>query len=241
MRQPSNLSESLHRQLNSYALAASAAGVSILALVQPCAAKIVYTKAHRYINGWPYVTIDFNHDGTKDFIFKRYSSMRYTSWLDIEAVGKIGKNHIWGSRGSASALPSNFQVGSNSHFASKTALMWRQQSCTSYETNCTTAYTTGQWGPQNKNPYLGLQFKINGKTHYGWARVILQTRRSPKKHGAYVGDFILTGYAYETVVNKPIITGKTKGPDVITLQDPSLGHLARGASAIPAWRGKGNQ
>jgi len=51
----------------------------------------------------------------------------------------------------------------------------------------------------------------------------------------------LTGYAYETIPNKPIIAGKTHGPDVITLQDASLGHLARGASAIPSWRAKENK
>jgi hypothetical protein len=33
----------------------------------------------------------------------------------------------------------------------------------------------------------------------------------------------LTGYAYETIPNKPIITGKTKGPDVITLDPATLG------------------
>jgi hypothetical protein len=38
----------------------------------------------------------------------------------------------------------------------------------------------------------------------------------------------LTGYAYETVPNKPIIAGKTKGPDVITMPAGSLGELARG-------------
>jgi hypothetical protein len=42
----------------------------------------------------------------------------------------------------------------------------------------------------------------------------------------------LTGYAYETVPNKPIIAGKTKGPDVITVQPDtapgSLGRLALG-------------
>jgi hypothetical protein len=41
----------------------------------------------------------------------------------------------------------------------------------------------------------------------------------------------LTGYAYETIPNKPIIAGKTKGPDVFTVQPGSLGHLARGASS----------
>jgi hypothetical protein len=49
---------------------------------------------------------------------------------------------------------------------------------------------------------------------------------------------VLTGYAYETIPGKPIITGKTKGPDVVTLQPATLGHLATGASAIPAWRVK---
>jgi hypothetical protein len=46
----------------------------------------------------------------------------------------------------------------------------------------------------------------------------------------------LTGYAYETIPNKPIIAGKTKGPDVITVQPGTLGHLAAGASAISGWR-----
>jgi hypothetical protein len=46
---------------------------------------------------------------------------------------------------------------------------------------------------------------------------------------------VFTGYAYETVPNKPISTGKTKGPDVVS-SPASLGHLAAGAASIPAWR-----
>jgi len=46
----------------------------------------------------------------------------------------------------------------------------------------------------------------------------------------------MSGYAYETIPNKPITAGKTEGPDVITVQPATLGHLAAGASAIPAWR-----
>jgi hypothetical protein len=38
----------------------------------------------------------------------------------------------------------------------------------------------------------------------------------------------LTGYAYETIPNKPIIAGKMKGEDVITFQPDTLGDLARG-------------
>jgi hypothetical protein len=36
------------------------------------------------------------------------------------------------------------------------------------------------------------------------------------------------GYAYETIPNKPIVTGQTKGPDVV--EPATLGHLARGAA-----------
>jgi hypothetical protein len=39
------LSDSVHHQLNMYALAASAAGVSVLALAQPAECKIIYTHA----------------------------------------------------------------------------------------------------------------------------------------------------------------------------------------------------
>ena len=75
--------------------------------------------------------------------------------------------------------------------------------------------------------YLGLKFVVNGNTHYGWARLSVSS--------GFV-TATLTGYAYETIPNKSIITGKTKGADIVTIQDASLGHLARGASAMQAWR-----
>jgi hypothetical protein len=45
-----NLSDSLHHQLSTYALAATAAGVGVLALAQPVEAKIIYTPAHNTLN-----------------------------------------------------------------------------------------------------------------------------------------------------------------------------------------------
>jgi hypothetical protein len=228
MKRPSNLSESLHHRLNSYALAASAAGVGMLALAQPAEAKIVYTRAHKPILGHGRdVMLDLNHDGIVDFVLRRGSSARYTTSLRI--YPEVRKNdYIWGTQSQkgtiprvASALPAHFNIRPSKHFSNKSsgdgALMWWQYSKTSTG--------EGQWGPQNKNPYLGLQFKIKGRRHYGWARVQIID-----------GYYYLTGYAYETVPGKPIITGKTHGPDVITLQDASLGHLARGASAMQAWR-----
>jgi len=86
----------------------------------------------------------------------------------------------------------------------------------------------GSW-PGVKNRYLGLQFVIKGNKHFGWAR--LSVSSAPY-------DATVTGYAYETIPNKAIVAGKTHGKDVITVEPPTLGHLARGAATIPAWRRK---
>jgi hypothetical protein len=45
-RKPARFSESIHKQLNMYALAADATGVSMLRLVQPADAKVIYTAAN---------------------------------------------------------------------------------------------------------------------------------------------------------------------------------------------------
>jgi hypothetical protein len=55
------LSDSVHQQLNAYALAASAAGVSLLALTQPSAAKIVYTPTHQVIGTKHNYALALNH------------------------------------------------------------------------------------------------------------------------------------------------------------------------------------
>src|SRR5579863_10427884 len=65
-RTTANLSDSIHHRLNMYALAASAAGVGVLALAQPIEAKIVYTPADVKIGYIPY-NLDLNHDGVVDF------------------------------------------------------------------------------------------------------------------------------------------------------------------------------
>ena len=84
---------------------------------------------------------------------------------------------------------------------------------------------------------------VHGKTHYGWARLSVKLSRRPFKATA-----ILTGFAYETTANKPIIAGRTKGLDEIGIEDPnatlnmptrkpaSLGLLALGAPGLSIWR-----
>jgi hypothetical protein len=230
-RPPSQLSGSLRKRLGQYALAANAAGVGVLALVQPAEAKIVYTPADRKIDCKPY-KLDLNHDGLADFLIgynrgcgEYRGSPEWVVSLRAAAVGRNGaEGGPYGTRGRsfAFALSGGAKIGggASSHFVG--GLMAFYSISHGQET-----YRSGPWLSATDR-YLGLKFFIDGKVHYGWARMTVQFRETT----------VLTGYAYETIPNKPIIAGKTKGPDVITIEPASLGHLAAGASAIPAWRVK---
>jgi len=99
----------------------------------------------------------------------------------------------------------------------------------------------GAWADSGKpvnDRYLGLKFLINGKIHYGWARFNVKIYRNPES----TVRAVLTGYAYETIPNKPIIAGRTKATGKVskveqsTAQNATLGMLAQGEPALSVWR-----
>jgi hypothetical protein len=235
-RIPAQLSETLHHRLNMYALAASAAGVSVLALAQ-AEAKIVYTPDSRSLSAphWffrgDYLRIDLNHDGITDFALWWYSNNESGSFQVYPGVP--GKHHnggkivdlksCWETKGHrtscfemAAPLASGNKIG-------PTALwdgggMWR---CSSYGTGGGD-FCGGPWGKRGQNAFLGVEFKIKGKTHYGWEHVSF-ANSSGGNRIAYS-----LGYAYETIPKKPIRAGDTgKG---------NLRTLSKGAAGITAWR-----
>jgi len=236
---PVNLSDPIHRQLNAYALASTAAGVGILALSQPAEAKIIYTPAHHVIEKFQKYRLDLNHDGTTDFRLVTFGWQGGHSQADTLSAQPVKGNAVFGdykvsSRTSsgrsfvstfASALPAGKKVGPGGTFVG--TKMVAVGSLSSNHRN----FSNGPWR-NVKNRYLGLKFGIKGKVHFGWARL------SVSLGNRCCITATLTGYAYETVANKAILTGKTKGPDVVTVRPASLGHLARGASAVSAWRVK---
>jgi len=233
-RTPSTLSDSVHHRLDMYASAASAAGVGILALGQPAEAKVVYTPAHNWLPVNQYFYLDLNHDGRTVFRFflqSRRSSQSNAAYdLTVEpGIGPGAKNAVYSYKSAnashcgafstlfcAAALPKGVKVGPNSPFpAAKSLFMFES----AWEEDC--SWVFGQWLDVTKQAFLGLKFVINGEVHYGWARMGHISHRGPVK-------VELTGYAYETTPNKPIVTGKTKGTDVITVGPATLGMLAQG-------------
>jgi hypothetical protein len=248
-----NLSESTRHQLNMYALAASAAGVGLLALAHPAEAKIVYTPAKIPIvpNGG-LVKLDLNHDGINDFQFSstqgcgsgRPEGELCWSILRVGPAQKSNRVRVegWGGgRLCAAARPKGIRIGPANEFQPGYS---RQIMAAFYGGfTSTKGFQNCPW-TQVKQAYLGLKFVIHGTIHFGWARINVSVRPN-----------LITGYAYETTPNKPITTGKTTGaddqanedfgpgasltsPTPDTPQPATLGMLALGASGVPLWRRK---
>jgi hypothetical protein len=229
----------LEKSLSAYAAVSAAAGVSLLALNPPAEAKIVYTPAHiSILNKKPY-PLDLDHDGVTDFLLSNVLWEGSASFVQgVRAGASNPGNGVWGrgvfaqgswvsynrhcSSGFAAALPAGFQVRPNNLYFQKSNCWVMGWQAGSGRCGCNSIPETfGQW-MYTKNHYLGLKFMIGSEVHYGWARFsIILPQNEPLQA-------TLTGYAYETIPNKPIITGKTKGPDVITLEPATLGRLALG-------------
>jgi hypothetical protein len=217
-RTMSKLSESTYRRLNAYELAATAAGVGMLALVPPSEAKIVYTHAHRVIKRGMSYKLDLNHDGVVDFTL-RNPTYRVGASLSAEPAagnGASGFSNIF-----ASALRRGALIGTRRYFPGK-AMVWVGTSGDGV------SVSYGSW-INVKNRYLGLKFKIGGKAHYGWARLSVQVHNYPASITA-----TLTGYAYETVAHKPIRAGQIKEADDLTagLDSVNPGRSSSGASIV---------
>lgn len=226
------LSPSTEQRLTSYALAASAAGVGMLALTMPAEGRIIYTRAHHVITHGGSFDLDLNHDGVTDFTLRgRYFTRSMSTFISMLSAFAAAGNGVDGWTAVQRSLSgTHFQPYA---FALKAgakinrAQYFVGQRIASVSLGPGGGYYDGSW-VNVKNRYLGLQFKINGVTHYGWARMNVQVQNQRV-------TATLTGYAYETVANKPIVAGQTKFDPTAKA---SLGTLAKGRSPLPEVSGK---
>ena len=237
-RKPFSLSNSLHHQLNLYAIAAGAAGMGMLALAQPTEAKIIYTKADEKIAPFD---LPLDMDGTRVLLFMAYTMVTTPGTVWRVSINPARGNGIWvTAKGKAAALRAGAEIGPKAPFSSQNS----DVSMGAIAIGNGKRYYFGPWengGKGVKNRYLGLRFQIKGKTHYGWARLHFPSPQLAK----------LTGYAYETIPNKPILAGETKGADESNVEQANamltrpipdipqlamLGALALGAPGLSIWR-----
>lgn len=236
---PTRLATKLDKHLFAYAAAATAAGVGMLAASPSAEAKIVYTPANTTIPKNTVFNLDLNNDGIADFDFYFYSygPRKLPPPLGYHDEGLAltplkAANEVWGVATSvftscAAALPAGVKVGPGAAFQPNAVeLFGSAGSAYSNKVFC-------KWGQLAHGAFLGMKFVINGTTHYGWAHVTVHN-----------GNAVLNAYAYETVPNTPIATGKTSGPVVAELgmeplssgQPATLGLLAQGSRGLAAWR-----
>jgi hypothetical protein len=246
-------SKSIHAQLNMYALAASAAGVGLLALAAPAQAEVVYTPANQVIGHNGVYALDVNHDGTVDFLIQQWNYGNWTSNNQLLADPAVG-NGVEGIRRAVAVLQSGQPIGPSQNFIAGDQNGEVMLSVT-HTTTGGPSHLHGSWANVN-NRYLGLKFQISGQNHYGWARVNVQ-----RKGFHFLAT--LTGYAYETTPNTAINAGQTSGlADASAVRSPSnpdassdsldalanignspeirryqsLGELALGAQSVPVRR-----
>jgi hypothetical protein len=250
-RAASNVSESAQQHLSTYAPAAVVAVLILLALTEPSEARIVYTPTNVQVDN-PY-NLDLNHDGITDFTLQQNHTQRggfcgeslWDSLVETPAQG----NSVAVASGFPAALRQGVEIGPGRTFGSNPDMETVERIYFLFYHHCLKGER--MFGPwlNVSNRYLGLEFQIKGKTHYGWARLSVQV-------GYVYINATLTGYAYETIPNKSIIAGQTKGaadewdeesfvpsaslssPISNTPQPTSFGMFALGAQIVPLWRRK---
>ncbi len=196
-------------------------------------AEVVYTPAHVKLAGGSTYQVDLNHDGINDFGLE-WLPIYHSSML-LATLDATGNQVVATAKGSdeAAAMPMGIPVGPNRKFASKTTYGGVFMALSGGYGSQT--WFNGPWANAVRK-YLGLKFLIDGEVHYGWARLTV----------THTGA-ILTGYAYETIANKPIPAGRESGQDEQAATDPAelaepmsrmatLGMLARGADGVDLWR-----
>jgi hypothetical protein len=244
-RPRTKISSRLEKNLFAYATAASAAGVSLLALVPPAPAEIVATPANAKIAARSTYLIDPNHDGIADFGLERcqcassHSSMLLTV---VEVPGNALVKVTGLTNQSPIPLHPNSSIGPSRQFTSATTYGGAFMAAAGQYGS---TWFNGPWAGVTDR-YLGLKFIIAGEVHYGWARLSVTNY-----YGGAGGEVLLTAYAYETTPNTEIRAGKVSGPDPEesaadqatppTEAAPAsllraLGALARGSSVMPLRR-----
>jgi hypothetical protein len=261
-RVPARLTGKLDTNLVTYALAASAAGVGMMALTPAAQSEVIATQVNIAVppNGG-LIEFDINKDGQMDFGLSIFSNLHTCTQSQakphrpgahpllgcgvesniLTVVPVQAANEIWQAGTSYGEVPikcaadliGGVRIGSVRPFAAGALVMGGYS-------GSSIGFQFCPWrGNHPPKPFLGVKFvDTAGNVHFGWVRITVTS-------GLHT---TITGYAYETIPNKAIVAGVTHGPShQASLIEPrklnpkapepaSLGMLALGAPGLVAWR-----
>jgi len=171
--------------------------ISLLAFTPTATAKVVYTPVHVTILGNGSIKIDLNHDGISDFVLLSASQVTVCG----NRGGLIGSTVITPTTGDgvvvshlnfAAVLASGISIDPSATFYKAQAIV--------------TQFLICSYGSKHVAGYIGLEFQINGQTHYAWAQVIIDAFYSFQRN--YMNT-TLVDFAYETIPGRAIKTRQT--------------------------------
>ena len=226
-RKPSKLPELLHRHLNSYTLAASAAGVTLLACSAPAGAAPVCKNLAVTLAGTDTYSLNpasqqfvpFNIAHTFDNVSSLTSAFWNRGFLTPNSARAV---ELLGANGFPAALASGASIGPGGHFGRGK----------SYGMLFSFGPLNGgtrkrhqgnfQFGQTN---YFGFRFSISGEDHYGWVRLRVTFGRGFDGTATYLH---IRGYGYETTPDTAISAGQCSSETPLSALPISNDHGVRG-------------
>jgi hypothetical protein len=220
--------EDFESRLMAYAMAASAAGVGLLATAQPARAEIVFTPAHTtFTNGTLF--IDLNHDGINDFSLSIYNFDSEVRRLRARGVGTQNGVLCSGSSGYPPlALNPGYRIGANERYGTFDR---RGAPAVDVVDSKFGTYVGGPFANVGHR-FLGLKFNVNGEAHYGWA--VLKVEAGVVGNKSTINATLL-GYAYDTVAGQSLYAGQGAGEDDKSETIPKAGTLGMLALGWSPW------
>ncbi|MBS1948677.1 MAG: hypothetical protein JST47_13010 [Bacteroidetes bacterium] len=161
--------------------------------------------------------LDLNNDGIVDFIFSLHYDRRlcsddllglYGEYIYLNITPTDTGNSIRSDRSTALALDSFSVLALDSSWSNLSSVLVSGMVGGSARCILNTPHG-GNW-TYASGEFMGLKFRKNDNTYYGWARLTSTFHRGTRPpYFLKPGKLLLQDYAYNAIPGRPILTGQT--------------------------------